>query len=102
MVCMRPEADILEARKLSLLCVSKSITLSLDMGDCVAVFSTNDRVGVMMLMLLSFLGLENPGSSDCCTGCFGNKGKKNLLSVAPALVVVDFVFTLEAIEEVLI
>merc|ERR1719273_1892875 len=53
-------------------------------------------------MLLSFLGLENPGNSDCCTGCFGNKGRKNLLSVAPIVVVVDFAFTFETIVDVFI
>ena len=48
-----------------------------------------DNVGVIMLTVFFslLLDLENPGSSDCCTGCFGSSGRKNLLSVAPIVVV---------------
>ena len=59
-------------------CVSKSSTLAFDNGAAL-VFSTKDKFGAIILtVLFSFLGLENPGNSHCCTGCFGNKGKKNL------------------------
>ena len=86
---MRPVADKVEDENVSLSWVSKSRTLAFDNGAAL-VFPTKDIVGVIMLkVLLSFLGLENPGNSDCCTGCLGNKGKKNLLSVAP-MVADDF------------
>jgi hypothetical protein len=93
MVCISPAVDKLVAESLSLSCVSKSNTLSFDNGAAEA-FSTSDNVGVIILtlLLLSFLGLENPGNSDCCTGCLGSKGKKNLLSVAPIVVEDVFVF----------
>ena len=53
-------------------------------------------VGVIMLkdVLVSILGLEKPGKSDCCTGCFGSKGKKNLLSLSP--IVLEAVLALDA------
>ena len=56
------------------------------------VLLTKEIVGVrtLMVVLLSILGLENPGNSDCCTGCFGSRGRKNLLSVAPIVATVAF------------
>ena len=66
--------------KLSLSLVKKSNIFSSKEGS--VLLSTNATVGFVD-DVPPFLGLENPGSSDCSTGCFGNNGRKNLLSVAP-------------------